>query len=130
MIIYIPEKDTDVEAELAGCYNCTIFMCQICCNDCDYWRWLLGLHGGEYATVHNCLALIGALCVMNMRKVLLEYRRRFWTICCWSFRLGVGAFRSGKISEWKGLWKVEGGSWMEGSSGWRMTLGRSDVAED
>ena len=38
MIIYIPDMDADVKAELTDCCNCTICTCWICCNECDYWR--------------------------------------------------------------------------------------------
>ena len=57
-------------------------------------------------------------------------------ICYWSFRSGDGALRSKKTSERKGpqrvrgLEMVEGGFWMEGFSGWRVTSRRLDMAED
>ena len=54
---------------------------------------------------------------------LHKYWWRSWTICCWIFKFGVGAFRSRKTSEWKGPRRgrmVEDSSGMEGSSGRRM----------
>ena len=56
-----------VEAELSGCCNCMIFMCRICCNDCDYWRWLVGLHIMEFALSITACA-DWALHVMNVRE--------------------------------------------------------------
>jgi len=52
--LYVPDKDTGVEAGLTDSSNCTTFTCWICCNDCDYWCWLVGLHVKESVTIYNC----------------------------------------------------------------------------
>ena len=117
MIIYIPEKDTDVEAELAGCYNCTIFMCQICCNDCDYWRWLLGLHGGEYATVHNCLGLIGAYALWTWGRCCLSIDGDFRRSVIGASGLKLGPSGRGRSQSGRDFGMVEGGSGWKGLQG-------------
>jgi len=33
-----PDRDVDIEAELAGCCNCMIYTCWICYNSRDHWR--------------------------------------------------------------------------------------------
>jgi len=35
--------DDDMETELMDHCNCTICMWWICCNDYDYWPWLVGI---------------------------------------------------------------------------------------
>jgi len=67
---------------------------------------------------------------MNVERMeLLEYWQRSWTIFCWSFGFGVGAFRSGRTSDGGDLGIVEDDSGMEGPSGWRMTSKKLDVVE-
>ena len=61
----------------------------------------LGLHVEDSVTVHNCPRRLEALHVINVgEKICTSIDGDHEGYVCWSFKFGVGTFRTGKTSKW------------------------------